>query len=106
MPRINPEEKKAKLREKLAAIEHQLQQADAQVKIAQKKQEIRRQILTGKLALNEMAQHPFSSFSQKLLSLLDCAITGKDRALFPGLDTRFHGANDATSSEMVHSPIR
>ena len=107
MPRITPEEKKAKLREKLAAIEHQLQQADAQVKIAQKRQEIRKQILAGKVALIHMHRYPDDPWSKELAKLLELTIQGKDRLLFGleyGMNPGVQGATDATGSEMVHSP--
>ena len=104
MPRINPEEKKAKLKEKLARIEAELEQANAQARVAQKQQEIRAQILAGRIAVRHMEAFPNDPWSKKFSHMLDIVIHGKDRALFPVLDSQSQGVTDVSGSEMVHSP--
>ena len=102
MARSTPEEKKARLREQLAKIERELQQADAQVRVAQKQQEIRRQILAGRVAIRHMETYPEDAWSKRLTQMLSKTIQGKDRALFPLLESA--GVTNVASSEMVHSP--
>lgn len=54
MPRANPEERRAKLKEKQARIKAELQRLDARERQAERKRETRRKILAGAMVLDRV----------------------------------------------------
>ena len=64
----------------------------------------RKELLAGRIAVRHMEAFPHDPWSKKFSHMLDIVIHGKDRALFPVLDSQSQGATDVSGSEMVHSP--
>ena len=57
----------------------------------------RKELLAGRIAVRD-------PWSKKFAHMLDIVIHGKDRVLFPVLDSQSQGVTDVSGSEMVHSP--
>ena len=72
-----------KLKEKKAQIEAQIKKAQARERVQQRKDDARRKIIAGALALNHMEANPEDAFSQKLWRLLDeYVVKEKERSFF------------------------
>lgn len=81
------EEKRAAIKaandKKLAQIDNQIKAAKARERIAERKNDTRRKIITGALALEHAAKNPHSEFAKKIRSLIgEYTIDDKSRALF------------------------
>ncbi len=76
------------LLDKRAALDAQIKQAQARQRAQDRKNDTRRKIIAGALALEHAAKEPNSDFSRTLLRLLETYVTGaRERALM-GLPPR------------------
>lgn len=89
------------LLDKRAALDAQIKQAQARQRAQDRKDDTRRKIIAGALALEHAEKEPNSEFSRTLLNLLETYVTGaRERALMgllpldaesDGLKDRFGG---------------
>ena len=83
-----------KLIEKRRKLDAQIREKRARIRAQQNKQkrkdDTRRKIITGALALEHASQHPDSPFAAELLRLMKQHVSDNDRHLFefPELDTQ------------------
>lgn len=73
--------------EKRKRLDEQIRAKKARIRSEQskrrRKEDTRRKIITGALALEHASKHPDSSFARTLMSLLEAYVSIKDRHLFP-----------------------
>lgn len=85
MPRLKPTERRAQLLEQKAKLDAQLRTLDAKAKQIARKEDTRRKVIAGALALEHMEQHPHDPFALKLRELLTQYVEPHARRLFPFL---------------------
>ena len=85
MPRLKPTERRAQLLEQKAKLDAQLRTLDAKAKQIARKEDTRRKVIAGALALEHMEQHPHDPFAIKLRELLTRYVEPHARHLFPFL---------------------
>jgi large subunit ribosomal protein L7/L12 len=80
------------LNDKLAALQQRRQEIDNQVKLLEarekeqaRKDDSRRKIIAGALALEHLTKNPESEFGKVMARLLDEYVETRNRALFPFL---------------------
>lgn len=87
MPRKAPKDKLADLKERQAQIAAQIKLLDAREKEQARKNDTRRKVIAGALALEHAQKNPDSAFAGQLSRLLDEYVTRPaERALFPALE--------------------
>ena len=86
MPRLNPEDRIKNLRQKQAEIMAQLKALEARETRKARKDDTRRKIIAGALALEHFNANPESEFARVMRRLLrEYVMRPADRALFPNL---------------------
>jgi hypothetical protein len=81
--KTTPQSRLEKLREKKAQIDAQIKNVEARERQQARKDETRRKIIAGALALHHMENNPDGPFSKTLLRLLDeYVIRSNERRLF------------------------
>ena len=75
-----------KLRQKRAQLDAQIKDAEARARQQSRKDDTRRKIIVGALAIEHMTTHPGSTFALKLAELIDTYVTKpSDRSLLNAL---------------------
>lgn len=87
MPRLKLTEKRVQLLEQKAKLDAQLRALDSKAKQTARKEDTRRKVIAGALALEHMEQHPHDPFAIKLRELLTLYVEPHSRRLFPFLPT-------------------
>jgi hypothetical protein len=85
MPRISTTDKLTTLRQRQAEIANQLKLLEAREREQARKDDSRRKIIAGALALEHAEKNPDDAFSRQLFRLLDEYVAPRNRGLFPGL---------------------
>lgn len=85
MPRLPPSEKRKALMEQRAALDEQLRNIDKAEREQARKDETRRKIVAGAIALEHLEKNPNDPAAQKIKALLNEFVETRDRALFPFL---------------------
>jgi large subunit ribosomal protein L7/L12 len=85
MPRLKLDAKRAQLIEQKAKLEAQLRTLDAKKKLTERKEDTRRKVIAGALALEHMEQNPNDPFAVAMRELLTHFVEPRARHLFPFL---------------------
>jgi hypothetical protein len=85
MPRLSPDEKRARLVQKQNELVAQIQELDARERTKQRKRQTRGKIIAGALVLTHIEQHADDAFAKNLVKFLQKFVAAKDRDLFPFL---------------------
>ena len=85
MPRLSIDEKRAALAKKRAELDAQLKAIDAKTKTQARKDDTRRKVVAGALALEHMARNPQDAFSATLREIIAKSVDERARRLFPFL---------------------
>jgi hypothetical protein len=111
MPRLSPDDKRARLVQKQNELVAQIQALDAREKTKQRKRDTRGKIIAGALFLTHIEQHADDGFAKHMVKFLHKYVPAKDRDLFPflaKLDAKLDAkadapkaAYDAAKSEVV-----
>jgi len=88
MPKAAPTDKMEKLRLKQSQIAAQLRDLEAKASAQARKDDTRRKVIAGALALEHMQKNAGSEFGKVMLRLLDEYALPRDRHLFPDLPTK------------------
>ncbi|OYV24712.1 MAG: hypothetical protein B7W99_00870 [Rhodospirillales bacterium 20-58-10] len=88
MPRQKPTDRIEALRQKRAQLDAQLKAAEARATEQARKEDTRRKVIAGALALEHMSKNPNSEFAKIMGKLLDEYVRTNDRYLFPSLPTK------------------
>ena len=109
MARINNTDKLAKLQEQMAKLAAQARDLQAREKDKERKNDTRRKVIAGALALEHLEKNPGGHFATQLVALLNEYVTrSADRALFPVLADMVspadNGAKGTTGSEKSEAP--
>lgn len=85
MPRLKPHEKREALIKKRAELDAQLRAVEAQQRSTQRKQDTRRKVIAGAIALEQIERNPDGPFAVELRTLLGKYVEARSRDLFPFL---------------------
>ena len=88
MPRLTTTDKMAALKQRQAEIAAQLKLLENREKEQARKDDARRKIIAGALALEHYEKNPQSEFGRQLFKLLDEYVPARNRPLFPGLPAK------------------
>ena len=101
MPRLTTTDKMTVLRKRQEEIQNQLKLLEAREKEQARKDDSRRKIIAGALALEHMTKNPESEFGRQMTRLLDEYVETRNRSLFPGLPEKKEAARgeDAEAAE-------
>ena len=99
MPRLKLPEKRVQLLEQKAKLDAQLRALDAKAKLTARKEDTRRKVIAGALALEHMEQHPHDPVSIKLRELLTLYVEPHSRRLFPFLPSLVAAAEEVTERD-------
>jgi hypothetical protein len=85
MPRLTTTDKMTTLRKRQEEIAAQLKLLEAREKEQARKNDSRRKIIAGALALEHFEKNPHGEFGRQMFKLLDQYVPERNRALFPVL---------------------
>ena len=85
MPRLNPSDKLAALRKQAEEIQNQIKTLSAREKEQKRKEDTRRKVIAGALALEHMTKNPQSAFAAQMRALLTEYVEPRSVYLFPDL---------------------
>ena len=85
MARQKPTDKIEELRKRQSQITAQLKALEAREREQARKDDARRKIIAGALALEHLEKNPDSEFSKQMLALLNEYVPARSRDLFPVL---------------------
>jgi len=88
MPRLTTTDKMTALRKRQEEINNQLKLLEAREKEQARKDDARRKIIAGALALEHFEKNPDSDFARRMFALLDEYVPTRNRGLFPSLPER------------------
>lgn len=92
-----------KLRQKRAQLDAQIKDAEARARQQARKDDTRRKIILGALAIEHMTTHPGSTFALKLAELIDTYVTKpSDRSLLNGLLSN-HATQSRTNTDTLRN---
>jgi hypothetical protein len=99
MPRLKLDAKRAQLIEQKAKLEAQLRALDAKKKLTTRKEDTRRKVIAGALALEHMEKNPTGPFAATLRELLGRYVEPRSRHLFASLPVLVSEADVASETE-------
>ena len=85
MARLNASDRKAALAAKLKQLEAQMRDLDAREKAAARKDDTRRKVIAGAIALEHFEKHAGAAWAREFAGLLAKQVLPRDRHLFPVL---------------------
>lgn len=94
MGRLTPDEKRETLTKKKQALEAQLKALDARSKAQARKDDTRRKVIAGAVALEHMQRNPDDPLSVKLREIIARSVDARSRRLFSFL----HGSQDSAAA--------
>jgi len=95
MPRLTTTDKMATLRKRQEEIANQLKLLEAREREQARKDDSRRKIIAGALALEHFEKNPESDFGRQMFRLLDEYVEPRNRGLFPNLPAKGTGTPKA-----------
>jgi hypothetical protein len=107
MPRLVVSEKKADLLKKRQQIEAQLKDLKARERETSRKEDTRRKVIAGAIALEHLERNDSTPWTQEFCALLDKYVDARARYLFPVLSAapaKPKAKNGAAADPSQHTP--